>query len=376
MKLFAKVGSVVSIVALMPSFALASDTLLKEIPVDLDLANQAKTRPFTLVLGSKKFTATAKQASLWFKTRQLDGQTVLQLRPGAIYDYLNVSISPKVNQLGTNSRFIRENGQIKLVSGGTKGRIVDGIKTSLAIRAAIAAGKDSAAVSMKEFRPSIFSATDFEKLSFPTLLATGESNFAGSPKNRIHNIKVATNRFDGVLIMPDEQFSFVSYLGNVDASTGYLPELVIKENVTTPEYGGGICQVSTTAFRGAMQAGLKIVARSNHSYPVAYYGTPGYDATVYTPAPDLQFINDTGNPIYLHTKIVGSKVFFEFWGKSDGRQVKVNGPFVTQKKPDGSITAAVAQLISKNGKSIREENFVSHYQPAAKFPHVVKENGG
>ncbi len=361
---------------LVPGAALANTALLKEVPISAAAVGQAKSRSFTLVYGDKKFTATAEQVNAWFKTRAVDGQTLLQLRPAAIYDYLNVHISPKVNQLGTNSRFVRVDGKVQLVSGGQKGKIVDGVKTSLAIRAALVAGKNSAAVAMQEHRPAVFSAKDFEKLSFPTLLATGESSFAGSPRNRIHNIQVGTARFDGVLIMPNEQFSFISYLGNVDAASGYLPELVIKENVTTPEYGGGICQISTTAFRAAMQAGLKINARQNHSYPVAYYGTPGYDATVYSPRPDLQFTNDTGSPVYLHTKIAGSKLAFEVWGKSDGRQVKVNGPFVTGKLGSGGLTAAVAQIITKNGKILREENFVSKYQSPDKFPTIRKANGG
>lgn len=359
--------------AIIPAITQANSALLKEVTIS---PAHAKSRAFTVVYGDKKFTASAKQVALWFKTRTADSQTLLQLRPAAIYDYLNVSISPKVNQLGGSSRFIREGGAIKLISGGQKGKIVDGVKTSLAIRAALVAGKDSALLAMQEYRPAVFSASDFAKLSFPNLLATGESSFAGSPRNRIHNIQVGTSKFDGVLIMPGEQFSFVSYLGSVDAANGYLPELVIKENVTTPEYGGGICQISTTAFRAAMQAGLKIDARQNHSYPVAYYGTPGYDATVYSPAPDLRFTNDTGSPVYLHTKIVGSKLMFEVWGKSDGRQVKINGPFVTGKLPNGGLTAAVAQIVTKNGKSLREQNFVSHYQSPDKFPTIRKANGG
>lgn len=354
----------------------ANTALLAEVTVSASKVSQAKSREFTLILGTRKFTATGKQVSAWFKTRAADGQTLLQLRPQVLYDYLNVNVSPTANELGENSRFIRVDGKVHLVEGGRKGKIVDGVKTSLAIRSALAAGRNSAALYMKEQRPTLFSAGDFEKMKFPDLLARGESSFTGSPRNRIHNIHVGTSKFDGLVLQPGEQFSFGQYLGDVDATNGYLPELVIKENVTTPEYGGGICQVSTTAFRAAMQAGFKIDQRRNHSYPVAYYGTPGYDATYYNPAPDLKFTNDTGKPVYLRTKIAGTKVIFEFYGKSDGRQVKINGPFVTAKLPNGGLKAAVAQIVTKNGKSLREENFVSHYQSPDKFPTIRKANGG
>lgn len=354
----------------------ANTNLTQEAAVTPERVSQARSRPFTLTFGQRKWTVSAAEVSKWFKTRRLDDSTLaLQLRPGAIYDYLNIHVSPRVNQLGERSRFVMENGKPKVVELGRKGSIVDGIKTSLAVRAALVQGKNSVSGAMKEHRPDLFSVQEFAKLRFPNLLARGETNFAGSPRNRIHNIRVATQKYHGLVIMPGEEFSFNQYLGNVDAANGYLPELVIKENVTTPEYGGGICQVSTTVFRAALQAGLQIKQRRNHSYPVRYYGTPGYDATVYAPSTDFTFVNDLTKPIYITTAVEGTKVKFDFWGTTDGRQVTVNGPFVTQRSPDGSLTAAVAQIIKKDGKTLREQNFVSRYQSPSKFPTIRSANG-
>jgi vancomycin resistance protein YoaR len=376
MKYIVFISCLVALVLLSPEAALASTVLVQEVSVGSTRVALAKSRPFTLVYGTRKFTASAGEVSKWFKSRSADDAYLLQLRPSAIYNYLNVFVSPKVNQLGTQSRFKYIDGNLHLIGPGAKGKIVDGIKTSLAIRSALVRGSSSATIYMKEHRPSVFSATDFNKLSFPDKLARGESSFAGSPNNRIHNIQVATKRFDGLVIMPNEEFSFNNYLGSVNATNGYLPELVIKDNVTTPEYGGGICQVSTTAFRAAMESGMNITYRRNHSYPVAYYGAPGYDATVYQPAPDMKFVNDTGSPVYLETKIIGKRVVFDVWGKKNNREVRINGPFVTSRRPDGSITAAVAQFVKQNGKTIREKNFVSNYQSADKFPEVVAGNKG
>lgn len=371
------ISGIVLSLGLLPSLAHANTALMKEVVITSDRVTTARNQPFTVIAGNRKWVVPATQARLWFRTRTTeDGTILLQLRPGATYDYLNIYVSPRVNQLGANSRFAYIGGNLHLLSPGYKGKIVDGVKTSLAIRDALVTGRSTITVAMKEYRPAVFSADDFKKLSFPNLLARGESNFAGSPKNRIHNIHVATQRFNGIVLLPDDLFSFNQFLGTVDEKNGYKPELVIKENVTTPEYGGGICQVSTTAFRGALQAGLKITARRNHSYPVRYYGTPGYDATVYAPSTDFQFINDTGQPVMLKTSIVGTKVLFEVWGTSDGRVTTINGPFVTDKKSDGSLTAAIAQIVKKNGKSIREQNFVSHYQSPNKFPTIRDANGG
>ncbi len=366
---------VLSIALLVPYGVDARNVLADAVSISAERAASIKTKGITFALGSKKWVLSAKQARSLFKiTKQDDGLVLLRLRVDAVYSYLNIYISPQVNDIGEHSRFVGTGDAITLVKGGRKGKIVDGVKTSLALRKAFTTGGTTVAVAMKEYRPAMFSVEDFKKIKFPDLIATSTTSFAGSPKNRVHNIVVGTQRFNGVIVMPNEEFSFNKYLGSVDAGNGYLPELVIKENVTTPAFGGGICQISTTVFRASMFAGLDITNRRNHSYPVSYYGAPGFDATIYLPAPDFQFRNDMKTPVLLKTSVVGSKVTFEVWGTNDGRTVKINGPFTTEKKPDGSLTAAVAQIVTKGGKIIREENFVSKYQSADKFPEVRAAN--
>ena len=207
-------------------------------------------------------------------------------------------------------------------------------------------------------------------LGITALIGQGSSNFKGSPKNRIFNIKVATERFNGVLIKPGEEFSFVSILGEVDGEHGYLPELVIKNDRTEPEFGGGICQVSTTTFRAAIYSGLKITARRNHAYPVSYYNPQGMDATVYVPRPDLKFINNTPGYILIQTKIEGTVLTFQFYGTNDERKVEIDGPRITQRNPDGSMKAIFTQkVLTKDGTELINDVFNSSYASPSKYPH-------
>lgn len=213
-------------------------------------------------------------------------------------------------------------------------------------------------------------------LGIDTLLGEGHSNFRGSPKNRVFNINVATARFDGLLIRPGEEFSFVSVLGEVDGEHGYLPELVIKKDRTEPEFGGGICQVSTTAFRAAIYSGLEITARRNHAYPVSYYNPQGMDSTVYVPKPDLRFKNDTPGYILIQTKIVGTELTFQFYGTSDGRQTNVIGPTILERNADGSMkTTFTQQVFDKDNNLVREDVFNSNYESPSKFPHPGETSG-
>jgi len=215
---------------------------------------------------------------------------------------------------------------------------------------------------------------NLDKYGIKELIGEGTSNFRGSPKNRIHNIQTGASKFNGVLIKPGEEFSFIETLGPVDESTGYLPELVIKVDKTIPEFGGGMCQVSTTMFRAALLSGLKITARTNHAYPVQYYAPQGLDATVYIPKPDLMFLNDTPNYILVQTRIEGTQLFFDFFGTSDGRQAKLVGPFVTERGEKGAMKTIVTQEVySADGNLIHKADFKSNYKSPSLYPHPGEE---
>ena len=203
----------------------------------------------------------------------------------------------------------------------------------------------------------------------------GESDCVGSPKNRKINIAVGAKRYNGLLISPGSEFSFNQYLGPINKAAGFLPELVIKNNVTTPEYGGGLCQVSTTAFRAALNAGLEITDRRNHAYAVSYYGTPGLDATIYPPSTDLKFKNNTPSYILIQTRIEGTKLFFEFWGTDDGREVAVDEPVVYGKQANGAVKAYVKQKVTMGDETLVDDTFYSRYKSPKLFPKVLAANG-
>lgn len=212
------------------------------------------------------------------------------------------------------------------------------------------------------------------------MLARGQSDFSGSSASRIQNIKVGSSQYRGVIIKPDEEFSFNSYLGLIDAAHGYKPELVIKPEGTVPEFGGGLCQVSSTAFRAAFFSGLPITQRRNHSYAVRYYDwisddlprSPGLDATIYPGAQDMKFINDTPGAILVWTEIAGTKLYFDFYGTADGREIIVDGPHPYDRTPDGAVKSKVARkVIMPSGQNL-EVTFNSRYVSPNLFPKIYE----
>ena len=175
---------------------------------------------------------------------------------------------------------------------------------------------------------------DLQAQGIKEVVAIGHTSYYGSPQNRMFNINAGVSKFNGVMIAKDEVFSFNNHLGPVDGAHGFLKELVIKPEGTVPEFGGGLCQVSTTAYRGALYAGLPIVERSPHSYAVSYYsqiGGHGIDATIYPGAHDLRFKNDTPAPLLLQAYTEGSEAYFIYYGTSDHREVKLEGPVISNR---------------------------------------------
>lgn len=283
------------------------------------------------------------------------------------------TLTPEINQTAINAQLtVGEDGRVKVFALSQEGRELKLDESADMIAEKLAAGQKQIGLTVTVNQPEV-TTENIDNLGINTLLAKGESNFKGSPKNRRQNIKVGAERFNGTLVKSGEEFSFNTILGEVGAKEGYLPELVIKNNKTVPEYGGGLCQVSTTIFRAALNAGLPITERKNHAYVVRYYGTPGMDATIYPPHPDLKFKNDTLANILIQPKIKGDDITFEFYGTSDGREVKLIGPNFYDRQSNGAVKAILYREIYKNNELTKKDTFRSNYSSPANYPKVSFE---
>lgn len=170
-------------------------------------------------------------------------------------------------------------------------------------------------------------------------IGTGYSEFAGSIPGRIHNVALAASKFNGVVIPPGGTLSYNEIVGDISAATGFQQGYIIKDGRTVLGDGGGVCQVSTTIFRAALNAGLPILERQGHAYRVHYYEEggfkPGLDATVFAPSVDLKVKNDTPGYILLLTKADLNKLSLvvDIYGTSDGRVATVTTPEILSQSP-------------------------------------------
>jgi vancomycin resistance protein YoaR len=223
------------------------------------------------------------------------------------------------------------------------------------------------------------------------LIGMGTSTYQGSIESRIFNVNLGASRVNGTLVAPGEVFSFAKTVGDVSSLTGYKQAYIISGGKTILGDGGGICQVSTTLFRAALNAGLPIVERHPHAYRVSYYeqdSSPGIDATVYVPTVDLKFKNDTGNHILIQSILDPNelRLTFMIYGTSDGRTSEVSTPVVSNVRPApeakyeddpnlpaGQIkqvdfaaagaTAYFTRTVMRDGKVLHSDEFRSNYRP-------------
>ena len=138
-------------------------------------------------------------------------------------------------------------------------------------------------------------------------LGSFSTQFNPKNKNRSHNITRAAGAVDNSIIKPGETFSYNETVGPTSAKYGYKLSTVFFRGTEKKGYGGGVCQVSSTLYNAAVNAGMTIVERHDHSLPVPYIEKGKEAATSYGGI-DLKFTNNKNYPVRINTRIDGGEL--------------------------------------------------------------------
>lgn len=305
-------------------------------------------------------------------------------------------LNPLVSELGrepVDARLLFDDSSRQLTSlvESQDGRRLDVDATVEAIMAQIETPDHNVPLVFEVLEPEIRSDSSAEELGITEMIVQATTYFGGSSQGRRGNVEEAAGRFHGVVIGPGEVFSFNEYLGDVSTETGFEEALIIYNGRTITGVGGGVCQVSTTAFQAAFWAGFPILERVPHGYRVGYYDTgegPGMDATVYWPVVDMKFQNDTPYYLLIETEFnnAASTLTFRFYSTKDGRTVQKDGPFLSNTQPHGEalyevnpefspgqvkqvdyavdgVDVRVNRTVIRNGVILYQDTFFSQYIP-------------
>jgi len=340
-------------------------TSLMEFRHELDKAVQ---KDLEIKAGEKKIKIKSVELKNWveFYTREYSGSQDARISSSKIINYLE-SLAPDLNVEPVNARFSFKNGRAEIFVPSSQGRKINIPVSSALLASAIMENNPSVSLAFDSFEPEI-TLEKINDLGIKTLLGQGSSDYGKSSSARIHNIKIGLSKFNGLILGPGEEFSFNKILGEVDEKDGYQAELVIKNGELVREYGGGLCQVATTVFRGAILSGLEIKERKPHSFPVQYYNPQGFDATIYPRVVDLKFINNTGSHILIQTRLVGSRLLAEVYGSSNGNKITMDGPFQYAQQPSGAMKAYFIRKTAMSDGTTKEERFNSIYKAPPLHP--------
>lgn len=173
------------------------------------------------------------------------------------------------------------------------------------------------------------------------LVGEGKSTFWGSSPEREFNIRKALNeKMNGILIPPGAEFSYVDALGDIEYGGWKRAYAIFNGTEVEPAPAGGVCQVSTTVYRAALDAALDVTEQRNHSLYVIYYNDfgDGLDATVFPGEQDLKFINNTPNYLLMVAQEEGYyEATVRFYGQNDGRSTTLIGPYTASNETDETL---------------------------------------
>jgi vancomycin resistance protein YoaR len=363
--------------------------------------------PLMLTFGEREYLWGAADLARFIEIARLPGATsdTLQVNlNGALIESALLPIADATEQPGTKPRVDWNDGDLRIITPGDTGLRVDEPRARDMIVAALFADQRAIALPERVIDPPV-TEKNLRQLGIDELVGVGQSDFTGSAAYRVTNIGVGMNLLNGILLAPGEEFSFNNYIGSINAENGFVEGYAIIQNRTQLEYGGGICQDSTTIFRAAFWAGLPITERWGHSFYISWYDKyglgplgsgPGLDATIFTGGPDLKFLNDTGRWLLIQTSSNPRTGLaqVELYGTKPDRSVEIThriydrvpAPTDPVFVPDpeqaqgsvrqsdtarGGMTIDVYRIVTENGVAKEPELFRTRFRP---WPNIFTVN--
>ncbi len=246
------------------------------------------------------------------------------------------------------------------------GLTVNGGAFAKAVAEGILTDAGTVAIPVVVVKPDVDSG-NLAALGITELLGSGESNFSYGVPGRDENVRVAAQYLDGTLVRPGEDFSFNTAIGEITPERGFQEALVVQGEGVGRDYGGGVCQVSTTVFRAALWAGMPITEWYQHTFRLPNYEydgwSPGFDASILQAGSDpdgwadFRFQNYTDHWLLVEATVSYPHVSVNIYGTGDGRTVD----FTTYQLGDTAF-GFDRVIRDASGKVIADRAFVSYFQ--------------
>jgi vancomycin resistance protein YoaR len=306
------------------------------------------------------------------------------------------AVAKDVDQPVQDARFAFNGGNLKVLRPSNQGRTLDQASLVKTVHDALLSGTHSVEAPVATVDPTV-SSDDPQSLGITELIDRGSTSFAGSIPEKKHNIQLAAERLNGVVVPPGATFSFNQAVGPTTIDAGFQWGFGITTGnngpLTVPSVAGGICQVATTLFQPVFWSGYQLEERYWHLYWIPAYtsrGVVGLDVTVDADSGlDFKWTNTTSNYILVQSDTDDSNIYFGLYGKKPPWSVKVDDAVITNRTPpdprplaqeepslawgrnlvvetarDGFDAEVVRHVIPNDGGKSRDLDLKSDYQPA------------
>lgn len=181
------------------------------------------------------------------------------------------------------------------------------------------------------------------------LLSSRTTYYNTQNMGRAHNIELAAERIDGIVLEPKGVFSFNAAAGERTREKGFEEAPVIEKGEYALGIGGGVCQVSSTLFAAALEGGLRILESHPHSLAVSYL-PPSLDAMVSTWS-DLKFMNAGAHPVRVRAQAEGGELTVSIFGTGEGLLYRAESVLLSEGER-GIVSESFLLVFAEGGELI------------------------
>jgi vancomycin resistance protein YoaR len=280
-------------------------------------ARTAISAPVTLTVGPTRFRLARWRIAQLLEL-PTDGSTRVGIGGPPARAWLT-SLARSVDRPPRDATFRVVSGGIEVVPARL-GRALDVEAARAAVEKAMLSPTNRAATVATTTSSPARTTAAAEAMGITGIVGSYTTTYGGTP-GRLHNVQLVADLIDGALVAPGKRFSFNQTTGERNAAKGFEEAPVIINGELESGIGGGVCQVSTTVFNAAFEAGLSIDKRTNHALYISHYPL-GRDATVNYPDIDLVFTNDTDKWLLVRTFVGAGSLTVNIYGTPQHRRVE------------------------------------------------------
>ena len=340
-----------------------NDKALTDMVNDISKKIPGSVKDNSYYIEGEKLIITKGKPGITIKTEEMKKRIIEQVK-NPVKNFLEIEVEnsiPEAINIDKIYQDVKKDPQNAYVSQNpfTIHPAEDGIDFAISLEEArqmVIEDKEEYEIPLKYIKPEI-STSDIGTEAFPDLLTKFSTRYEPGNVNRTTNLKLASDKINGTVLLPGEEFSYNKVVGERTIAAGYKEAAIYSGGEVVDGLGGGICQISSTLYNVAVQANMEITERSNHQFVTSYIEA-GKDATVVYGYIDFKFKNTRNYPVKIESSVNGGIAEMKIYGVKEENEFDIKLetevistiPFTVKYVDDNTLDAGV-EVVKQGGAS-------------------------